>query len=201
MFETVSLPEADGSWPQVTLYTGQPERKTCEQVFLWWGFLANRRRNLMPTRTWNSFRPVLERRNTRNREQQKPNTGYSKAVFLLHFFVHSINIYRVRTIIIYFFIRYPSRHLQVVWQGEDMFPTLFFCVAVMEWNAGPSGFTLALSTILSAILLILPRLVSYLFFTGWLGIWRVKEYWAHLHDGVILLLRPESFRLLLSCAN
>ena len=57
----------------------------------------------MPTRTWNSFRPVLERRNTRNREQQKPNTGYSKAVFLLHFFVHSINIYRVRTIIIYFF--------------------------------------------------------------------------------------------------
>ena len=38
MFETVSLPEADGSWPQVTLYTGQPERKTCEQVFLWWGF-------------------------------------------------------------------------------------------------------------------------------------------------------------------
>ena len=90
----------------------------------------------MPTRTWNSFRPVLERRNTRNREQQKPNTGYSKAVFLLHFFVHSINIYRVRTTIIYFFIRYPSRHLQVVWQGEDMFPTLFFCVAVMEWNAG-----------------------------------------------------------------
>ena len=38
MFETVSLPEADGSWPQVTLYTGQPERKTCEHVFLWWGF-------------------------------------------------------------------------------------------------------------------------------------------------------------------
>lgn len=33
MFETVSLPEADGSWPQVTLYTGQSERKTCEQVF------------------------------------------------------------------------------------------------------------------------------------------------------------------------
>ena len=33
MFETVSLPEADGSWPQVTLYTGQPERKTRENVF------------------------------------------------------------------------------------------------------------------------------------------------------------------------
>ena len=56
--------------------------------------------------------------------------------FFITFFMHSINIYRVRTIIIYFFIRYPSRHLQVVWQGEDMFPTLFFCVAVMEWNAG-----------------------------------------------------------------
>ena len=34
---------------------------------------------------------------------------------------------------------------------------------------GPSGFTLALSTILSAILLILPPLASYLFFTGLTG--------------------------------
>ena len=50
-------------------------------------------------------------------------------------FVHSINIYHVTTIIIYFFIRYPSRHLRVVWQGEVMFPTLFFCTAVIEWNA------------------------------------------------------------------
>ena len=37
MFESVSLPEADGSWPQLTLYTGHPERKTCQHVF-WRGF-------------------------------------------------------------------------------------------------------------------------------------------------------------------
>ena len=71
-----------------------------------------------------------------NSEQQKTQHRLFERCFFITFFVHAINIYRVRTIIIYFFIRYPSRHLQVVWQGEDMFPTLFFCVAVMEWNAG-----------------------------------------------------------------
>ena len=35
----------------------------------------------------------------------------------------------------------------------------------------------------------------------------IKEFWAifatidHLHDDVVLILRPESFRVLLSCAN